>query len=737
MPRRVLQFINLSIAVLLVLGLAAAYWYAWRPLPKVSGQISAPVVKPATVGRDALGTPHVEAADWQDAVVLQGYVTAQDRMWQMDEMRRLAAGDLSEVAGQEAVANDQEAIRLRLPEIAAQEYRSMTPADRELFAAYARGVNAYLETHQGRVSVEFAMLRYDPRPWTITDSLLVGLQMFRTLSNSWRTDLRKAAMLTGGDAAKVNYLFSIRAGPSLHPGSNAWVVSGAHTASGRPILANDPHLEYTSPSLWYLIQLKAPGLDVAGSSIPGLPGVVIGHNGRIAWGATNLQFDVQDLYIEKFDPRTGRYLYRGQIEQARLERDVLAIRGRQPLTIVTWVTRHGPIIASENNQLYSLRWTAAEPGTFQYPFFDIDRAGNWSDFTAALARYPGPAQNFLYADVNGNTGYHAAGLMPIRKNFSGDVPLDGSSGDNEWSGFIPFDQLPSSFNPPSGILVSANEDPFPENYPYVVNGLFDGPDRAQQIQSLLSAHAKLQPRDMLVIQKDVYSAFAHFLAGQLVAAFQAGKPPNAALAEAIGTLRNWNGQMEIGQAAPMVVLLTFDRLRQAIADRASPGKGNLYTLHIAPSLIESLLRARPKDWFPDYNQLLLRCLAEAVEDGKNSQGSSVQRWDYGHFNQLAIVQPVVSHLYWIGTYFNIGPVPMSGSPTTVKQRTNSIGPSMRMVVDFSDFDHSLQNITLGESGHVLSSHFKDQWDAYYVGRSFPMQFNKVDAKDVLRVAPEK
>lgn len=721
---------------MLVVGLAATYWYAWRPQPEVSGRITAPVSKSATITRDSLGVPHISAGSWEDAIFLQGFVTAQDRMWQMDSLRRLAAGDLSEVVGGRAAESDSEARRLRLRRIAEEQFKTLTPAARTIFAAYTRGVNHYLETHRGRVSVEFALLGYDPRPWTITDCLLAGLQMNRILSTSWEDELRKATMLATGDPAKVNILFPTRAGNEIQVGSNAWAISGAHTASGRPILSSDPHLSYTLPSTWYMVHLKAPGLDVSGVSLPGIPAVIIGHNDRIAWGATNLQFDVQDLYIEKFDPRTGRYLYRGQIEQARLERDMLAVRGEQPREIATWVTRHGPIFLTENNQYYALRWAAAEPGALEFPFLDIDRARNWNDFTAALARFPGPPQNFAYADIDGNIGYHAAGKLPIRRNYPGDMPVDGSSGEFEWDGFIPFDQLPSSFNPASGIVISANDNPFPENYPYRVSGAFASPHRARQILALLSVRDKWQPQDMLAVQKDVYSAFAHFLARQIVTAYQARKSHNPDLEEAVEALRDWNGQMEIGLAAPMVTTLVYQRLRKAIADRATAGKGAIYQFHMAPSVVENILRARPKDWFPDYDQLILRCFSEGVEEGKNLQGSSVKRWNYGDYVRLTITHPVLGHLPWIGKYFNVGPVDMSGSSTTVKQRNTTVGPSMRMVVDFSGFDRSLQNITIGESGHVLSRHYRDQWDAYYAGHSFPMQFNKVEGKDVLVVDPQ-
>lgn len=731
-----LRAINLSIAVLLVALLAAAYWFAWRPLPETSGQIAAPVSAKATIARDALGVPHIDAATWEDAVFLQGYATAQDRMWQMDALRRLAAGELAEIVGKTAIESDQESRRLRLARIADEAERTMPDADRAVLVAYARGVNYYLETHRGRLPLEFTLLNYDPRPWRVRDSILAGLQMFRTLTTSWREEIEKLHMRERGDAAKVDFLFPVRTGFDPQPGSNSWAVSGERSATGKPILANDPHLDFGIPSTWYMVHLRAPGLNVTGVSLPGVPAVIIGHNESIAWGITNLGFDVQDLYRENIDPQNGRYVFKGHLEQARLERDAIAVKGAKPMELLKWVTRHGPIFLSDENHQYALRWTAAEAGSFQFPFLDIDRARDWKQFTIALGRFPGPGQNFVYADTAGNIGYHATGRNPIRpKGCEGDLPVDGAAGECEWDGTIPFDSLPSFFNPARGAVVTANQNPFPENYPYPVSGHFATPYRATEIRTLLDRRTKWEPKQMLAVQKDVYSSFSHFLAKQIVAAWDAQKTKNPALGEAIGLLRSWNGQMEKGTAAPMVVTLVFQQLRKSMAERASPGSGQTYEFGMAPSVLEKLLRERPPDWFPDYNAWLMKCLAEAVDDGARIQGSKVSRWDYGQWNALKMAHPVDGQLPLIGSYFNIGPVPMSGSSTTIKQTTRRLGPSMRMIVDLGDLDRSLQNITVGESGQRLSSHYKDQWSAYYGATSFPMQFGKVDAKQTLAVIP--
>jgi penicillin G amidase len=381
-----------------------------------------------------------------------------------------------------------------------------------------------------------------------------------------------------------------------------------------------------------------------------------------------------------------------------------------------------------------LRWIAAEPGIFQFPILDIDRARNWREFTKGLARFPGPGSNFVYADVDGNIGYHAAGKLPIRKGWLGDLPVDGASGDFEWRGFIPFDELPVAFNPPAGMIVTANQNPFPTDYKYPVNGNFASHFRSAQIREMLSARAGWRSPEMLVIQKDVYSDFAHFLAQALVAAYDRRKATNPALAGAIALMRGWNGQMEYSQAAPLVVTLAYQHLRRAVVESASKAPST-YDSYMAPAIVEKLLRTRPPGWFADYDEALLKGLADAVEEGQRMQGPNIKKWSYGKYTEMTIAHPVIHQLPLAGKYFDIGPAPMSGSSTTVKQTTPRLGPSMRMAADLSDWDSSLLNVTIGQSGQILSSHYRDEWERYYSGQSFPMQYRKVNGKAVLRLTP--
>jgi len=659
-------------------------------------------------------------------------------MWQMDALRRLAAGELAEVIGPAALDQDRDSRRLRISRIAEVQAKTLAPETKAVFAAYARGVNYYLETHRSNLPVEFTLLNYSPRPWRIEDTLLAALQMHRMLTTSWPEEIRKQHMLEKGDKEKVEFLYPARTGTEVTPGSNAWAISGAHTASGKPILAGDPHLEWSIPSPWYLVHLKGGDLDVTGASLPGIPAVILGHNRRIAWSVTNLEFDVQDLYREQIDAQTGRYQMAGQPRQAGLERDWIGVKGQRPLQSDTWITPHGPVFLSDEGHNYSLRWTAADATSMEFPFLALDRARNWEEFNQTLRHYSGPAQNFIYADVDGNIGYHAAGVLPNRQGCRGDVPADGATNACQWDGAIPFDDLPQVYNPPSGIIASANQDPFPVDYRYAVNGGFAPPYRAREIRALLAKRQQWKPEEMLSVQKDVYSDYLSFLARQAVQALD--KHPNSSvqMRAAAETLRNWNGQMEKKTAAPMVATLLDTELRKAAAKAAAPGAEGEYAARMAPVVIEKLLRERPAGWFKDYDEVLIDSLAAGINAGEKIAGSNVTEWDYGQWIALHLDHPVIGQLPVIGGSFHIGrigPVPMSGSPSSIKQTTQRLGPSMRMVIDLGNLDQSLANLVTGESGHVMSRHYSDQWGAYYGGTSFPMQFDKVEGKDTLVVNP--
>lgn len=343
----------------------------------------------------------------------------------------------------------------------------------------------------------------------------------------------------------------------------------------------------------------------------------------------------------------------------------------------------------------------------------------------------------MYADADGNIGYHAVGVLPQRHGFSGSVPLDGASGKFEWDGFIPYAALPSFYNPPDGMVVTANQNPFPKDYGYSVDGIFGAPYRALQIRNLLESRSRWRAEDMMVIQKDVYSSFEKFMAGQIVTAYDKRHTKTPDMEEAIALLRKWDGQMDKDAAAPLIADLFFHYVRTAVAERASPGNGAAYDLQASSAVVESLLRQRPDGWFRDYDEMLLRAFVDALEEGRRMQGADVKKWRWGAYLNVTIDNPVIHRVPFAGRYFDILGTPMSGGGTTVKQTTAKLAPSMRMTVDLGDLNRSLMNVQIGQSGQILSSHYKDEWQDWYYARTYPMEWKQGEGKRRLDFGPEK
>jgi penicillin amidase len=512
-------------------------------------------------------------------------------------------------------------------------------------------------------------------------------------------------------------------------GSNNWVVSGSHTKSGKPLLANDPHLGHSVPSVWYMVHLNAPGLNVTGVSLPGLPLVIIGHNEHIGWGATNTGPDVQDLYVETFksgDPK--KYLHNGQWVDAEVRDETIKVRSQPDYHLSVTVTRHGPLVSHDAGRNLALQWTLLLPHAVRLPFLRIDQASNWQEFTAALHDFNVPMQNFVFADAGGNIGFYAAGLVPIRKRGNGAVPVPGDTDDYDWSGFIPFDDLPHSFNPPAGIIATANGRIIPDDYPYFITADWEAPFRTARIFQLLRAGAAFTPADMLRVQTDVLSLEDQWLARQLLAAGEKQHPSTPDAQYALGILKDWDGEARADSAATLVLEVTRTALRNSILKPKLGEETSMYRWPMSTTFLQNVLEQNLTRWLPPGDENFNVTLMKSLDEGVSKIPSMVHSrnhaaWRWGDTIPLTFRHPLSGGLPLLGRWLNVGPFPQAGTGTTVKQTTPRLGPSMRMVVDFSDFDQSVQNITLGESGQVLSPYYRDQFTAWYEGKSFPMLFS--------------
>ncbi len=795
--RRVRQAFLLTLGVVIAIVTAVFVWLFLLELPVTKGSIHLTGLKaPVQVERDSMGIPHLSAQSLDDLYLAQGYVTAQDRLWQMDLLRRVARGEISEIGGVRGLPLDVDS-RILGMRVAADAAAAQLPEDqRRWIAAYTRGVNAFISSHAAGYSsaglpVEFKLLHLLPRPWTESDSLVIGLHMFRTLTTTWKDELLKTALLQRVGLQRTTDLLPTRtdhdeppsdreahlagmtasrsrqpSAPQLPallvselspwrpsedegtPGSNNWVVGPSHTASGRAMLANDPHLEFSVPGIWYAVQLSAPGMNVAGVSLPGLPAVIIGHNEKIAWGMTNLGADVQDLYLEAFDPdNPRRYLVDGEWKEAQVRKEIIHVRGERDREIDVTLTRHGPLVVNQPGERYALRWVATEPGVWKFPFTKINAAADWEQFTTALRDYPGPAQNFVYADASGNIGYYGAGLIPIRLRGDGSFPLRGDQTANDWKGYIPFEQLPHVYNPPEGVIATANARVVPDNYPYPVATRWESPDRVNRINALLgqmiAAKHLITPDDFRRIQVDIY-ALHHLKIARAMAAAAAvelKERPNLRLAQAAEALRKWDGVASADSYATSLAQYAREELKQRLL---RPVLGDIYPRydwHMQTVFLENVIEHRPALWLPpgdaDYDQLLADCLSGAMTDLERRFGTpKMEEWRWGKIMEMTFIHPIGNSLPGLRRLFNLGPFEQGGTGYTVKQTTHTLGPSMRLVVDFGDLEKTTLTLTTGESGHPLSSHYRDQFPEWKSGEGVPFSFTASAArKDRLVLEP--
>jgi penicillin amidase len=766
------------IAFLLLLAFASIAFLRWYlvhvervALPQLDGEIRASGVKaPVSVLRDHQGVPHITASTLNDLAFAQGYVTAQDRLWQMDMLRRVAAGDLAEILGSGYVALDKRQRYLQTRHAAESAVQNLNPEERSALNAYTQGVNAFIADAQGKLPLEFTLLRYKPHPWTPVDSLLVGVNMAQMLNTSYPDDLHHEFVASKLSPELLSDLYPIsfwrdhppgsepveikddvpppevpdeegaldpdgwlrRLGLDLAPqcsdcraGSNDWVVSGAHSVTGKPLLSNDMHLEHSVPGIWYEAHLKLTdgSLDVAGVTLPGVPAVVVGHNQRIAWGFTNVGPDVQDLYVEQV--QGDQYVTPQGLKPLEHRHEVIQVARGRNVEFDVDVTRHGPIITpvlKNESRPLALRWTLYESNGLSFPFFDVDRARNWQEFTTAFSRFAGPGQNVVYADIDGHIGYHATGLVPLRANGDGTVPVPGADDAHEWTGYIPFDKLPQSYDPPAGVLATANNRIAPDSYPYLITKDWASPYRVERIYQVLQSKPKLSADDMLSLQTDVYSAANKFFADRFAYAVDHTQNADAKLRQAAELLRGWNGRMDADSAAARIVAAARRTLWETILSAKLGDNWKSYTSWGSTAVLESIVNRQLPRWLPpgyaDWNVLLSDQLGKAIK----SAPSDLKSWKFGDWNKVTVENPVLAGAPFVGKYRGPGTQPQSGDGTTVKQVGSDFGPSERFTADFSDWDHSRLNIVVGQSGNFLSPHYMDQWDAWYRGTTFPLAF---------------
>ena len=753
MIRRILTGL---LALLLTLG-GGFYFYLRSALPQTEGRIilSGPKAE-IRVERDPDGVPQIIAQDDNDLAFGLGFVHAQERLFQMELQRRYGAGQLAEIFGPQAVTIDRQMRVLGLYRAAEAAIPFLSPEMNRALISYAAGVNAFLASRRGALPPEFLLLGFAPEKWRPADSLVWGKLMAVQLGGNYRGELLRAHLARTISAADLAFLYpeypkdapttlaemlpiyrrlAIDAlyealPPIVGPNyaSNNWVVDGKHSASGKPLLANDPHLAFSAPGFWYLARMKTPRHEIAGGTVAGVPLVVIGHNERIAWGFTTTTADVEDLFIEKVDPTDpARYLTPQGSALFTTRHETVLVKGAPPVDIAIRETRHGPVLSdvlppgpTDPGFVLALAatFTVADDRSAE-AIWEIDRASDWPGFHAALEKFVGPMQNIAYADVDGTIGFIAPGLVPIRRNGDGWLPMPGWTGEYDWTGFIPFAALPSAVDPPSGHFVSANNKIVPDTYPYFISRDWDLPNRAERIEALLAATPVQNSRTSAAIQADTLSPMAQ----RLVPLMTGMVDRSEARHEAIERMRRWDFRMDLDKSEP---LLFTAWLRQFSRSILFGRFGNVVSDYwdLRPRVIEAVLTQRP-EWCGDPKRpgedscgsRLAEALDLALSELRRDYGPDMKKWQWGRAHVAVFANQVFSRIPVLRDWLEVSiPTPgaydtLNRGPSTIRDDASPFeqhfGAGLRMITDLAAPGDAEMIITPGQSGNPLSAHYAD------------------------------
>ena len=759
-------------AALVAITAGAGLWLTWRSLPQTDGTVTLTgAAADIEIRRDAHGIPAIRAKSEADAYFALGYVHAQDRLFQMELMRRLGAGRMAEVVGRAALGSDRFMRTLGLYRHAEANVAALPPETKAVVESYAAGINAFLETRDRPLPPEFQLLNFTPEPWRPADTLVWQKLMSLSLAGNWRDELLRSRLLRDLPPERVAALW-----PDLDPGSpttltahqpdvplglpqtllaqidayapptlasNVWVVDGRHTASGKPLLASDPHLGFQAPIIWYLARLEWPGGVLTGATAPGVPFTIIGHNGHTAWGMTTTHADLQDLFIERITPDGGYETPDGP-QPFEVREETIAVRFADPVTLTVRSTRHGPVVSDIEafdepdagaDTVLALAATMLRDGdATANAIYELARSRSVAEVKQALSGFEGPQQNFMYADTAGGIGFSSPALVPLRKAGDGTVPVPGWSGAFDWTGWVPYEELPHSLNPPSGRLVNANNRPVPRDYPHLIAATFPEGYRAERIGERLDAlsPASATWQDMLNIQTDSRSAMARDLLPVLLPVTD---PRSEDAERALALLAAWDGTMDRSRPEPLIFLTWMDFIKEALlADDLGTAFSAFRGDH--PILIRTALTTDPS-WcgtsLADCRAPVSDALEAAINwlrDRPETKSDDLAAWRWGAFHRARFSHGVFGMIPGLSQLTAIE-IETDGSDHTVNRGgfrsvrgrapfRHSHGAGLRAVFDLADLDRSRFMIATGQSGHPASAHYGDLTAAWRDGETFEL-----------------
>jgi penicillin G amidase len=772
-----------------------------RAMPDYSGAASLPGLSAtARVYRDRWGVPHIFAASGNDAARALGYVHASERLFQMEMQRRAGQGRLAEMAGEGMLAIDKFIRTLGFYRLAQSSVAALSPDAQDYLQAYADGVNAWLATHKNSLPPELLLMGGAPEPWTPADTLVWGKLMALKLSGNSKLEMLRARLAGRLSPSRMEALFPETPGPiTIEPrrgapseagqsgrraslpaampafaqsdpahgasllssfqngASNEWVVAGQHTASGKPILANDPHLDFEAPILWYLARIVTPEMSIKGATVPGVPGVLLGQNDAVAWGFTTTDSDVQDLIIETLDPKDGnRYLTPEGSAEFETRSEIIRVKGAPDAVLAVRATRHGPVLSDLDfdlrkiagaGKVVALAYTSlGASDTTSEALQRLNRARGADDVVEALKIYQGPPQNIVYADREGHIGFINPGLLPIRKSGDGRMPADGASGAFDWIAMAPFEKLPQLRDPEAGFIFNANNAVVPRDYAPSLGSDWESPYRARRIQAFMDESGPHSPDVSASMQADHLSLAAKDLLPALLAVN--AKTPQAK--EALALLKTWDAVADKDRPEPLIFEAWLHTLRRLLL--AEKAGDPLSEKGPSAASIAAALQNAP-DWCgagdPDCAGVKAKALDQALAMLTKRQGDDMKGWRWGRENVATFRHNFYSHIPLLDRLSEIR-METSGDVYTLdcgggngKDRTNPFarthGPGYRGIYDLSNPDASRFMIATGQSGHIFSRHYADLAPLWAEGRSIALGGSEEDftrqGADLLTLTP--
>ncbi|MEK4230990.1 penicillin acylase family protein [Solibacillus sp. FSL H8-0538] len=794
--KKIVNLLIWIIGLVIVAGgviVAGLHLYVANSKPLIEGETVVTILdEDVNVTRDGMGVPHIEAQSEQDLYRAQGYVQAQDRLFQMDLARRQASGTLAEVVGAAAVETDKFFRTFSLRHAAEESWDGYDDESKQILEWYAEGVNAFIDEVKGtsKLSYEFKLLGYEPETWTPVDSLAIGKYMAYDLGGNWNLQAFRHWALQNytkeqvdelmfnypenaksiieanlANQVEVSGVFNTDLLPKEFNGSNNWVISGELTESGYPLLADDPHLGLSSPSVWYQMHLKSPEQNVSGVIFAGIPGIILGHNEEIAWGVTNVNPDVQDLYIETPNPNNPyQFKYDGQWEDATVRSEPIIVKDGQTIDFEVVETRHGPIISNvmtddtKASAVFSMQWTALEPTKELQAVIGFNKSSNWEEFELALEDFMAPAQNFVFASKDGTIAYKANGNVPIRKKGNAELPVPGDSSEYGWEGYIPYDELPTVVNPEEGYIATANNEVIGEEYPYHISNIWAQPYRYERIVEMIEtpiydektgAQLKLTAADMKAMQMDKKNLYAEEFLPELLATIKKMDTDNK-YANVITLMEEWELYDNKDEGAPLVFHFLMKNMKEALFKDAMPE--DVYELMPGKSqVMDQMLRdayaGNEGVWIANEGGLdafVYKAFEDSVSIINQKFGTSISKWQWGSYNKLTFNHPLSGASDLLASYLTPDQMAVGGSSVTVQAASENgsgivnHGASWRFVADLQDLSYAEHIVGPGQSGHVKSKWYDNQISRWVYGRYSKTKINgDIDTTYELILKPQE